>query len=199
MHRFFVRFTLVVGIALLGSVSSHAGNLFATDGVANWQGVYVGIHGGAGLGSAGTLTTGGTLYGAHGGMNTQSNQLVGGLEGDYDSSSIKILSSTESFTQSWLASGRARGGIAFGNNLAYGTLGLAMTQTNYTNVYSTNLLKFGTVYGGGLETLATPNIVLRGEFLHYEFGPGSYLDSLNQTKSLDTKTNVFRFGIAYKF
>ena len=66
MHRFFVRFTLVVGIALLGSVSSHAGNLFATDGVANWQGVYVGIHGGAGLGSAGTLTTGGTLYGAHG-------------------------------------------------------------------------------------------------------------------------------------
>ncbi len=199
MRRQFVRLALVASVALAGAAPSLAGNLIATDGVANWQGAYVGIHGGAGLGTAGTLSTGGTLYGAHGGINMQSNQLIAGLEADYDQSDIKNLSSTESFKQSWMATGRGRGGIAFGNNLAYGTLGVAMTDTNYTNVNSTNLLKFGAVYGGGLETMAMPNVVLRGEFLHYEFGPGSYLDSLGATKSLDTKSNVFRFGIAYKF
>lgn len=199
MVRPLVRIALVSGLVLASGASSRAGNLFSSDGVANWQGGYIGLHGGAGLGTAGSLTTGGTIFGAHGGMNFQSNQMVGGLEADLDSSQIKNTSTSESFTQSWIASGRGRGGVAFGNNFAYGTLGVAMTNTNYTNVYSTDLVKFGTVYGGGLETFAMPNVVLRGEFLHYDFGAGSYLDSLSQTKSLDTKSNIFRFGIAYKF
>lgn len=180
------------------SSSSFAGGLFSTDGVSNWQGGYFGVHGGAGLGTAGSLTTGGTVYGAHGGMNIQSGQFVGGLEADFDSSQVKNSSTSESFTQSWTASGRGRGGYAFGTNLAYGTLGLAIGGTNYTNVNSTDAVKYGIVYGAGIETLAMPNVVLRGEFLRYDLAASNYLAN-GSSVSLDTKTNLFRFGISYKF
>ena len=180
------------------SSSSFAGGLFSTDGVSNWQGGYFGVHGGAGLGTAGSLTTGGTVYGAHGGMNIQSGQFVGGLEADFDSSQVKNSSTSESFTQSWTASGRGRGGYAFGTNLAYGTLGLAIGGTNYSNVNSTDAVKYGIVYGAGIETLAMPNVVLRGEFLRYDLAASNYLAN-GSSVSLDAKTNLFRFGISYKF
>ena len=94
-------------------------------------------------------------------MNIQSSQFVGGLEGDFDASQVKNSSTSESFTQSWTASGRGRGGYAFGTNLAYGTLGLAISGTNYTNVNSTDAIKYGVVYGAGVETLAMPNEIGR--------------------------------------
>ena len=194
-------YRLGFGLALalgLGGGSAKAAGLFSTDGVSNWQGGYFGFHGGAGLGTAGSLTTGGTVYGAHGGMNIQSSQFVGGLEGDFDASQVKNSSTSESFTQSWTASGRGRGGYAFGTNLAYGTLGLAISGTNYTNVNSTDAIKYGVVYGAGVETLAMPNVVLRGEFLHYDLAASNYLAN-GSSVSLDTKTNLFRFGISYKF
>ena len=180
------------------TTAASAGGLFATDGSANWQGGYIGIHGGAGLGTAGSLTTGGTLYGAHGGINFQSGQFVGGLEGDFDSSQIKNSSTSESFTQSWMTSGRGRGGYAFGNNLAYGTLGLTISGTTYTNGSSADAIKPGFVYGAGIETYAMQNVVLRGEFLLYEMNSVTY-STTGATPSLDTKSNLFRFGISYKF
>lgn len=100
MTRPINRFGLAMILAASLSSPSLASGLFSTDGVSNWQGGYIGLHGGAGLGTAGSLTTGGTVYGAHGGMNIQSGQFVGGLEGDFDSSQVKNSSTSESFTQS---------------------------------------------------------------------------------------------------
>lgn len=198
MTRPINRFGLAMIWAASLSSPSLAGGLFSTDGVSNWQGGYIGLHGGAGLGTAGSLTTGGTVYGAHGGMNIQSGQFVGGLEGDFDSSQVKNSSTSESFTQSWTASSRGRGGYSFGTNLAYGTVGVAISGTNYTNVNSTDAIKYGVVYGAGIETFAMQNVVLRGEFLHYDLAASNYLAN-GSTVSLDTKTNLFRFGISYKF
>ena len=198
MTRPYHRFGIVMALALSLSSSAFAGGLFSTDGVANWQGGYIGAHGGVGLGTAGSLTTGGTLYGLHGGMNIQSGSFVGGLEGEVDASQVKNSSTSESFTQSWIASGRGRGGYAFGNNLAYGTFGLGISGTNYTNVNSTDVIKYGIVYGAGLETFVMPNVTLRGEFIHYDLAASNYLAN-GSSVSLDTKSNLLRLGISYKF
>jgi len=166
---------------------------------AMWQGGYIGAHGGAGLGTAGSLTTGGTLVGMHGGINFQANQLVGGGELDVTASQIKNNATSENFTQKWMTSGRVRGGFTFGNLLTYGTAGLAVSSMNYTNTYSTDATKIGWVYGGGVEAMVMPHVALRSEFLHYDLGSSSYLNSSAQSVSLDTQSNVFSFGVDYKF
>lgn len=97
-----------------------------------------------------------------------------------------------------MASGRGRGGYAFGNNLAYGTFGLGISGTNYTNVNSTDAIKYGIVYGAGLETFVMPNVTLRGEFIRYDLAASNYLAN-GSSVSLDTKSNLLRFGISYKF
>ena len=185
----------------LNSGLARADDMFggSASGQSVWQGGYIGAHGGAGLGTAGSLTTGGTLVGMHGGVNFQANQLVGGGEVDVTASQIKNTATSESFTQKWMTSGRIRGGLTFGNLLTYGTAGLAASSMNYTNTYSTDATKFGWVYGGGIEAMVMPHVVLRGEFLHYDLGSSSYVNSNAQSVSLDTQSNVFRFGIGYKF
>ena len=185
----------------LNSGLARADDMFggSASGQSVWQGGSIGAHGGAGLGTAGSLTTGGTLVGMHGGVNFQANQLVGGGEVDVTASQIKYTATSESFTLKWMTSGRIRGGLTFGNLLTYGTAGLAASSMNYTNTYSTDATKFGWVYGGGVEAMVMPHVVLRGEFLHYDLGSSSYVNSNAQSVSLDTQSNVFRFGIGYKF
>ena len=188
--------TVLASLTLQGLATAHAQD---ATGRAMWEGGYIGVHGGAGLGTAGSLSTGGTLLGLHGGYNFQAGQIVGGGEVDAASSQIKNTSSKESFAQKWIASGRARAGYAFGNLLTYGTVGFAGNATNYTNTYSTDVFKLGLVYGGGVEAMIMPHVVLRGEVLRYEMGSSAYLNSSGQSISLDTQSNVFRFGMAYKF
>ena len=194
-------FVTLPAFLMFGVVYAHADDILggSASSQAQWQGGYIGAHGGAGLGTAGSLTTGGTLVGMHGGINFQANQLVGGGELDVTASQIKNNATSENFTQKWMTSGRVRGGLTFGNLLTYGTAGLAAGSMNYTNTYSTDATKIGWVYGGGVEALVMPHVVLRGEFLHYDFGSSSYLNSSAQSVSLDTQSNVFRFGIGYKF
>ena len=122
---------LVSVILLTASADvSKAADLFGnSSGVTYWQGAYVGLHLGGGLGSAGSLTTGGTVMGAHGGYNFQADRFVIGGEIDYSASKLKNTSTNESFSQSWLSSVRARGGYTFGNMLTYGTFGIAHGPT----------------------------------------------------------------------
>ena len=167
--------TVLASLTVQGLATANAQD---ATGRAMWEGGYIGVHGGAGLGTAGSLSTGGTLLGLHGGYNFQAGQIV---------------------AQKWIASGRARAGYAFGNLLTYGTVGFAGNATNYTNTYSTDVFKLGLVYGGGVEAMIMPHVVLRGEVLRYEMGSSAYLNSSGQSVSLDTQSNVFRFGMAYKF
>lgn len=191
--------TLLKGVALLAMTGMSAAYAQEATNRTVWEGAYIGLHGGAGLGTAGSLSTGGTLLGAQGGYNFQAGQIVGGGEIDATASQIKNTSSTESFSQKWLTSGRARAGFAFGNLLTYGTFGAAASTTNYTNTYSTDVFKVGLVYGGGVEAMIAPHVVLRGEVLRYDIGSSSYVNSSGQPVSLNTQSNVFRFGISYKF
>ncbi len=196
-----VHLAVLPAIVALNLCSANADDLFGGSAPtqSTWQGGYIGAHGGAGLGTSGSLTTGGTVVGMHGGINFQSNQLVGGGEVDVTASQIKNNATNENFTQKWMTSGRVRGGFTFGNLLTYGTAGLAASAMNYSNSYSTDATKIGWVYGGGVEAMVMPHVVLRGEILHYDMGSASYLNASAQSVSLDTQSNVFRFGIGYKF
>lgn len=194
---------LLISVAFIGlfPVVASAADLFGdSGGITYWQGPYAGVHLGGGLGEAGSLTTGGTVIGAHGGYNFQADRFVGGGEIDYSSSGIKNSSSGERFKQSSIASLRARGGYTFDNMLAYGTIGFAYGPTEYTTAgTTTDVSKFGLALGGGVEAMISPNVMLRGEFMHYDLGNSSYSNGVGGTVSLHTETNVIRTGLSYKF
>ena len=197
-NRFAVISFVFLGIA---PVTAYSADLFGDSvGVTYWQGPYAGVHLGGGLGSAGSLTTGGTVVGAHGGYNFQAGKFVSGGEIDFSSSEIKNSSSSESFNQTWLTSFRARGGYTFGNMLTYGTLGFAYGPTEYVKSGTkTESSKLGWILGGGIEAMIAPNVSLRGELLHYDLGSSSYSDGAGGNVSLNTTSNVIGTGLNYKF
>jgi outer membrane immunogenic protein len=89
----------------------------------------------------------------------------------------------------WLASARARLGYIWPNNMMwYATGGAAWANieyaaqegnlppgfaTDFRSVTSFTTTKSVWVAGGGAEWMATPNILLRGEYLYYSFNSGT--------------------------
>jgi outer membrane immunogenic protein len=142
----------------------------------------------------------GWIAGGHAGYNWQYGMWVGGLEIDLDATGIKGTSSQSSGTApfistdretdtfKYLGTARARVGIAAMQNiLFYGTGGLAWSQfqREYVSIFaqpgstststSTGLgTLFGIAAGGGVEAslgnFGMPAILLRAEYLHYDFG-----------------------------
>jgi outer membrane immunogenic protein len=171
-----------------------------------WQGVYLGIHAG---GSWNRLTgedidvkvdPKGAIGGIHGGYNWQSGTFVFGVEGDIGASGAKwdyINGDGDKVTvkSTYLATLRARAGIATGPALLYVTGGAAFTNLNITFPgESQKHSDSGWVVGAGMEYKMTSNLALRVEGLHNRFdidfpdGPdGKY------------KVNVLRAGLSYKF
>src|SRR5579862_893954 len=145
--------------------------------VYNWGGIYIGINGGYGFGSSnwslpasvcaggvacstGSFNISGPLAGATFGANFQSGQFVFGIEGDGDWSNITgSASSTNAVcpgcqtANTWLATLRARAGVAWDRVLLYGTAGGAAGSINATGagITSTSNSEFGWTAGGGLE------------------------------------------------
>jgi outer membrane immunogenic protein len=171
----------------------------------------------------------GGIFGFQAGHNWQWGPVVGGLELDFDGANIKGSStsfaeeSTDIFTQQAkideLASARARlGYLIFPNWLLYGTVGLGWghfrldatdtvqsaggpefaSTTNFAN-------EFGWVVGAGLEWKFVDHWLLRGEWLHYDFGnqtifgavvvPGAEPGIFNARTTVD----VARAALSYKF
>jgi outer membrane immunogenic protein len=219
--------------------------------ISDWAGFYIGINGGGGW-SRSTFeaqefdnfsnptpffpgfippnTNGsGGIFGFQAGHNWQWGPVVGGLEIDFDGSSIKDSSTfffngfTDTLTRDVkideLASARARlGYLIFPNWLLFGTVGLGWghfkidatdvnpgppfstftSTTNYSN-------EFGWVVGAGVEWKFFNNWLLRGEYLHYDFGkdtfvnaatlPENFLGSFNVRTTVD----VARAALSYKF
>jgi opacity protein-like surface antigen len=188
----------------------------AAAAVWSWSGFYIGGHAGYGWGRdpgsnlitafnpaivrqgpptflAGPNSTG-FVGGFQAGANWQAQSVVGGLEIDLSSSSIKGSSSVAgldtaanpvSVTQTdkfdLLGSARARlGYLVWPNALLYGTGGLAWTRLDQTmttvdsagtTIASTPSWRFGWVAGAGGEVrLWNTNWLARLEYLHYDFG-----------------------------
>jgi outer membrane immunogenic protein len=167
----------------------------------NWGGVYIGINGGYGFGSsnwsAAGLSTGnfnvqGPLVGGTLGANFQSGQFVFGIEGDGDWTNITgSASSTNAACPScttannWLATLRARTGVAWDRVLIYATAGGAAGDIKATVspaaaaaglgliAGSTSNTEFGWTAGAGLEFGITENVTAKVEYLYVDLQSGS--------------------------
>jgi outer membrane immunogenic protein len=180
------------------------------------------------------------IGGFHGGYNFQTyTNWVVGVEGDFDWTNLSntnsgillaggapfgtSLTGTKELVDS-LASARGRLGYSFGNWVPYVTGGGAWSRTEYTGFVTNNLAagggpgsfdvaqtKSGWVVGGGFEYKVTPNLLLRAEYLHYEFNNdgGTFVTQHNPTFvpgavgiitfGATSQFNVARVGFSYLF
>jgi outer membrane immunogenic protein len=185
------------------------------DAPALWTGAYMGAHLGYGWGKTSITTPGygatnpkGGFGGLHGGYNWQTGNIVFGVEGDLD---LSWMDSSNTFAggnamtshPGWASSLRGRGGYAFSNFLVYGTLGLALTNTNVTlqqpgTTTQLNETQFGYVAGIGAEMKLAPQISARVEALRYGFADKNLTYSGAITPLSNDMTTV-RAGLTFHF
>jgi outer membrane immunogenic protein len=168
----------------------------------NWGGIYIGINGGYGYGSSsqdrtslGLASTGnynimGPLVGGTFGANFQSGQFVFGIEGDGDWSNIKGSSSATNLVcptcqtaNTWLATLRARAGVAWDRVLLFATAGGAAGTINSSvpaspafglTAGSSSSTEFGWTAGAGIEFGITDNLTAKIEYLYVDLQNGSF-------------------------
>jgi outer membrane immunogenic protein len=167
---------------------------------ADFSGVELGPDLGGALGSAGSANISGPAGGAHIGYNFQASRLVGGVEADGMFGSIRSGTlGSASFDQRFLSSARVKGGYAFGDLLAYGTVGWAWSTTDYHDLGGSDSATVnGVAFGLGVEYALTRNVTLRAELLRYDFGGATYTTPF-ESQSLTTSTNVARIGASVHF
>jgi len=166
--------------------------------VYNWAGVYVGINGGWGWGSAkytipvqsgfptgvsNTFSDNGGVVGGTLGVNFQTGGFVFGAEGDWDYSAINTgtsaticqVSGTCQTGNNWLATLRGRAGYAADRVLFYGTAGgaFANVQTVFNGITTTRS-QAGWTAGAGLEWAFADNWTARVEYLYVNIGSGNF-------------------------
>jgi outer membrane immunogenic protein len=212
-----MRAKLWCGIGLLASIVAGAGAAVAADlpvkapphvapvYLSDWAGFYIGINGGYGWGDTsfdihpiGNATLKGGVFGGHAGYNWQYGSVVAGLEADFDGADIKeTVRGVEEKTNE-LASARARlGYVVFPGLLAYGTAGAGWGHFSLTDAagVSLNTNQFGWVAGAGLEYKLVEHVLLRAEYLHYDF-PKTTIGAFDNVKET---VNAVRAGLSYKF
>lgn len=191
--------TALTGALLVGPAGTSARAQFVPPPQFTWTGYYFGAHGGYGWGDTDVVCTAcdrdliqspkptGALVGLQVGTNYQSGVWVWGLESDF---SVLLLKDTTQFPSidpskatdeltsryDWLGTLRARGGVAAGPALFYGTGGLAAAGVRHTMILGLgdfdqqSLVKkdvrFGWAAGGGIEYALGANASLKFEYLH---------------------------------
>ena len=188
----------------------------------NWGGVYFGINGGYGFGSSnlsgGGASTGnyniqGPVVGGTFGANFQSGQFVFGIEGDGDWSNIKGSASATNLVcpscttaNTWLATLRARTGVAWDRVLIFATAGGAggSINTSGTGITSSSNSEFGWTVGGGLEFGITDNVTAKIDYLYVDLQNGSFSCPATCTGgpftgSTSFTTSLVRAGLNFKF
>jgi outer membrane immunogenic protein len=176
----------------------------------SWSGLYIGANVGYGWSDVdwqdtigpGSHTGNGWLAGAQIGYNVQTGQFVFGAEADLSSAWIDGGNGCCGHEFNWLASVRARAGIAFNGNrtLLYATGGAAWADVDYTSTIGSGFSNthFGWVAGGGIEHMLTQNLSARVEYLHYSFDEASGVAGGLAT-TVEPTLDTVRFGLNLKF
>lgn len=203
MRRFALSLAPLALAITLAASGAKADGLYRTNtgpNGADFSGVEIGPDLGVALGAAGSANISGPAGGAHVGYNFQANHIVGGVEADAMFSSIRSGTlGVASFSQDFLSSARVKGGYAFGDLLAYGTLGWAWSTTNYKyEGVSSDETVTGVAFGVGAEYAITRNVSLRAELIRYDFGHATYATPFD-SQELTTSTNVVRAGASVHF
>jgi outer membrane immunogenic protein len=170
--------------------------------VPNWTGLYAGVHAGVGGGSVRGATATGGLIGGQVGFNAQAERIVLGVEGDITSSSFEhkgFNGGGQTFKQKWVGTVRGKAGFAFDQVLVYGTLGVAGARNELSDRGgSSDKQSVGVAVGAGAEVKLTERISARGEVLHYALGTTTFTTPTTTLRA-DTRTNVLRAGVNYRF
>jgi outer membrane immunogenic protein len=170
----------------------------------------------------------GGVFGGQAGYNWQYGSVVTGLEVDFSGADINTsgvvkfrewdrgedsVTFSRSVKVDELASARARlGYVVLPGLLAYGTAGLGWghsevteTKTRFDGGITTSFSSssdannLGWVAGGGLEYKIYGPLLLRAEYLHYDFTKTTYSFPGFATKDAATTVDVVRGGLSYKF
>jgi outer membrane immunogenic protein len=174
-------FACGAALALLSSAGARADGYFDP---APWQtpgpgpsfaGLEFGGTLGAAVGGSGDVSLTGASGGAYIGYLLQNGPIVGGVEADTQLGSISGSGRGGDMSQNFLTSARVRGGWAFGNALAYGTIGPAWGSSTFQrNGFSFDKSLQGYTFGFGGEVALTRSISVRAELRHYDFGAATY-------------------------
>lgn len=171
---------------------------FVTPAVYDWTGFYVGGHLGYGFGDASGVSTSGFVMGGHAGFNVQQSSLVLGMEGDFDWANISDSATGVDRSIDYLASIRARAGIAYDQYLFYGTGGFSFGGFSAGDAgFEDDNFGLGWVAGVGAEVALAKNWTARIEAFYYDLGEETY--ALGTATSIDMTSTVIRAGVSYKF
>lgn len=173
----------------------------------SWTGFYLGVNGGGALGRSnwdtiGGFNTSGGLVGGTVGYNHQFSQIVLGVEGDIDWSSIKGSSGIATTSDSWLSTVRGRLGYAADRFLPYITGGAAIGNINAgaTGLAGGSATNVGWTAGAGIEYAITRNWSAKAEYLYVDLGKFNCGAGCGAaTDNVSFNTNLIRGGFNYRF
>jgi outer membrane immunogenic protein len=169
-----------------------------------WAGFYAGLD----VGYAGSRVTDNTnavsfspvggMGGAYAGYNWHTGLLVAGLEGDVGYIGLTQNLQNLTLNSGWYGDVTGRLGVTFGPVMMYGKGGYAYYQ-GAAGVTGTSVASGGWngwTAGGGIEYALAKNVLLRAEYLHFDFGTLT-VSPVNFTTGLTMDT--VKAGIAYRF
>lgn len=167
--------------------------------VFNWTGVYLGVNGGGGWGTAKAAgfdwDVSGGLIGGTVGYNWQFGTWVLGLEGDADWANISGSLTGTSAKANFLSTIRGRVGYSFDRWMPYVTGGLAVGNVKVEEMgLSESKTHAGWTVGTGVEFAFAPQWSAKVEYLYVDLGNIGYSGG-----NLDFTSNIVRGGINYRF
>jgi len=139
----------------------------------------------------------GIAGGIEAGYNWQRGQFVFGAETDLNLSSAEATLAPWQFSDPWFGTLRGRAGVAFGNVMAYGTLGLAYGDLRANVAGQTeDHTNLGWTAGFGGEVAFTGHWSVKAEWLYLDLGSSAF--TVTGTNNGLT-ANLIRLGVNYRF
>lgn len=166
----------------------------------NWTGFYIGGSAGYGWGSAISGDANGFVGGLQTGYNFQvSPSVVFGAETDISFTSADDKTASAKFSLDYLGTIRARLGYSLDRVMFYATAGLAYGGGELrVGGLSNDQSHWGYAIGGGVETMLTPNISAKLEYLYVSLNDQTYRSILG-SRNIGYDTSIIRSGVNYKF
>ena len=182
----------------------------------SWEGAYVGANAGYGFGKMKddefSVKPRGFVGGVQAGYNWQFDQIVAGIEADFQGSTMKksvdfydagVYEGTAQGKVQWFGTVRGRLGADIAERtMLYGTAGLAygkvkVSATNGVDSISASKTRAGWTAGAGVEHAFTDNVTLKTEYLYTDLGKAKLFD-VDDAK-VKTNFHTVRVGVNYKF
>jgi len=182
----------------------------------DWDGFYLGIFGGYGVGEAdhtsldpgNDIDLDGWLFGGVAGVNFYlSDQIVGGVEADIAWSDLS--GSTENFlfesthSVDWMGSLRGRLGFDGGSFMPYVTGGLAFAHaertTSFDDPNSASAMHYGWTAGAGVEIAATDNLNVDLQYRYTDLSGEVYdWSGAGTNPTVDLTTHTATVGLKWQ-